>query len=99
MGQAIAVRTGLYGRRGSPVCPASERCCAGATAVSDCGRARRRLAGRGGALAMTMGGVWHAKHKPYGLAFGSDLVMDEPPSRRELAALYRASDRFAAETD
>jgi hypothetical protein len=28
---------GLYRRRGSPVCPASERRCAGATAVSDCG--------------------------------------------------------------
>jgi hypothetical protein len=38
----------VYRRRGSPVCPASERCCAGATAVSDCGRARRRLAGGGG---------------------------------------------------
>src|SRR5262249_1891766 len=39
---------GLHRRRGSPFCPASERCCAGATTVSDCGRARRRLAGRGG---------------------------------------------------
>src|SRR5215472_2336864 len=39
---------GLYRRRGSPVCPASETRCAGATAVSDCGRARRGLAGRGG---------------------------------------------------
>src|SRR6266705_1426742 len=39
---------GLYRRRGSPACPASERCCADATAVSDCGRARRGLAGRGG---------------------------------------------------
>src|SRR5262245_21198782 len=46
MGQAIPVR--LHRRRGSPFCPASERCCAGATTVSDCGRARRRLAGRGG---------------------------------------------------
>jgi hypothetical protein len=39
---------GLHRRRGSQFCPASERCCAGATAVSDCGRARRRLAQRGG---------------------------------------------------
>src|SRR5262249_37433109 len=39
---------GLYRRRGSPVCPASETRCAGATAVSDCGRARGGLAGRGG---------------------------------------------------
>src|SRR5262249_16938828 len=39
---------GLHRRRGSPVCPASERRCAGATAVSDCGRARGGLAGRGG---------------------------------------------------
>src|SRR3989475_7808127 len=36
---------GLYRRRGSPLCPASERRCAGATAVSDCGRARGGLAG------------------------------------------------------
>ena len=35
-------------RPSSPDCPASERCCAGATAVSDCGCARRRLAGGGG---------------------------------------------------
>jgi hypothetical protein len=39
---------GLYRWRGSPGCPASERCCAGATAVSDRGPARRRLAGAGG---------------------------------------------------
>src|SRR5262249_49013825 len=39
---------GLYRRRGSPVCPASETRCAGATAVSDCGRARGGVAGRGG---------------------------------------------------
>src|SRR6516164_7401792 len=39
---------GLYRRRGSPLCPASERRCAGATAVSNCGRARGGLAGRGG---------------------------------------------------
>jgi hypothetical protein len=36
---------GLYRRRGSPVCPASERCCAGATVVSNCSGARRGLAG------------------------------------------------------
>jgi hypothetical protein len=35
-------------RRGSPVCPASESCCAGATVVSNCSGARRGLAGRGG---------------------------------------------------
>src|SRR5215510_9457553 len=34
---------GLYGRPGSPACPASERCCAGATVISDCGSARRRV--------------------------------------------------------
>src|SRR5262249_27768874 len=39
---------GLHHQRGSPVCPASETRSAGATAVSDCGRARGGLAGRGG---------------------------------------------------
>jgi hypothetical protein len=51
MGQAISGADELHRRRGSLFCPASERCCAGATAVSDCGRARRRLAGRGGFMA------------------------------------------------
>jgi len=48
MGHAIPVRTDYTAGEGSPACPASERCCADATAVSDCGRARRSLAGRGG---------------------------------------------------
>src|SRR5215471_14666205 len=39
---------GLYRRRDSPVCSTSERRCAGTPPVSDCGRARRRLAGGGG---------------------------------------------------
>jgi hypothetical protein len=38
----------LYCRRGSPVCPVSERRCAGATAVNNCGPTRWGLAGRGG---------------------------------------------------
>jgi hypothetical protein len=61
MGHAIPVRTDYTRRPSSPDCPASERCCAGATAASDCGCARRRLAGGGGQ------DWWHGSSDPAGL--------------------------------
>jgi hypothetical protein len=61
MGPRYSGAGGLHRRRSSPACPASERCCAGATAVSGCSRARRRLARGGGQ------DRWHGSSDPAGL--------------------------------
>ena len=47
MSQAIPVRTNYTAGEVRRFAQRAKRCCAGATAVSDCGRARRCLAGRG----------------------------------------------------
>ena len=61
MGQVIAVRTGLYERRGSPACEAGEGRLASAKASGDRGGARWRVAGRSGE------GWWHGAPDAAGL--------------------------------
>lgn len=78
-------------RPSSPDCPASERCCAGATAVSDCGCARRRLAGGGGQ------DRWHGSSDAAGLVIrfneqGPDGLINipSPGVPPKLNTLHRA---------
>src|SRR5205807_7177733 len=94
---------GLYRRRGSPICPASERRCAGATAVSDCGRARGGLAGRGGedwrhgssdaaGLGDPVQRAGSGRSHQYSLAFLARIVEEGPIAAIHGVVRWRACD-------